>query len=142
MTQKVLPVPVTTFSTCTYPATPAGCSFRGETLDQYSAKHIALFLVDLEIPFNMYKFGDEWSFYFQVLESAAPAVERFLAAIPCSRPSSDESLKPFVCARAESGRLELGQSQTAVAQVAHHEDAQYLVDLWNAFAPVRPVPAA
>ena len=135
MSKQVIPAGTVTFGTCSYSARPAERSFRGETADQYTAKHIALFLVNLEIPFSIYKLGQEWNFLFSVLESAVPAVERFLSAPPCSRPSAEQLLKPFRYADADAGRLDLAESQHAVAQVAGHGNTEYLADLWNAFTP-------
>ena len=121
------------------PATPAERSFRVYMLDQYSAKHCALFLINQEVTFSTLKFGCEWVFSFDVPEDSAPVVDRFLANTPCSRPSSEEFLLPKLYADADAGRLDLAQSQHAVAQVIGHGDTQYLADLWNAFAPVGKV---
>jgi hypothetical protein len=117
------------------PALPAERSFRVYMLDQYSTKHIALFLINLEISFSMYKFGCEWVFSFDVPEDRAPVVELFLANIPDSRPSADEILTPIFFSEGEIGHLDLAESQNFVAQVTGHGDTQYLADLWNAFAP-------
>ena len=136
MIQKVAPV---AFETCLRPAISAKRSFHVETKDQYMAKHISLFLINLEITFNVIKIGDEWIFPFQVSEDAGPAVESFLSTIPASRPSSDELLMPFFYSCADAGRLDLAQSGHAVAQVASQGDTQYLADLWNAFAPASQV---
>ena len=136
MIQKVVPV---AFDTCFRPAIPAKRSFHVETKDQYMAKHISLFLINLEISFDVFKMGDEWVFPFQVSEDAGPAVESFLSTIPTSRPSSDELLAANLYTGADAGRLDLAQSQHAVAQVTGHGDTQYLADLWNAFAPVGKV---
>ncbi len=134
MTKQVCPT--ATCVTHVRPATPAERSFRVYMLDQYSAKHFALFLINQEVIFSMLKFGCEWIFSFEVPEDSAPVVERFLANTPGSRPSSEEFLLPHLYASADAGRLDLAQSQHAVAQVTGHEDTQYLADLWNAFAPV------
>jgi len=118
------------------PAAPAERSFRVYMLDQYSAKHFALFLINQEVIFSMLKFGCEWVFSFDVPEDSAPVVERFLANTPGSRPSSEEFLLPHLYSDADAGRLDLAQSQYAVAQVTGHGDTHYLADLWNAFGPV------
>ena len=137
MTKQV--VPAATCVTHVRPATPAERSFRVYMLDQYSAKHFALFLINQEVTFSTLKFGCEWVFSFDVPEGSAPAVERFLANIPASRPSADEILTPIFFSEGEIGRLDLAESQNFVAQVTGHGDTQYLADLWNAFAPVGKV---
>ncbi len=133
MTKQV--VPAATCVTHVRPATPAERSFRVYMLDQYSAKHFALFLINQEVIFSTLKFGCEWVFSFDVPEDSASVVDRFLANTPCSRPSSEEFLLPHLYSDADAGRLDLAQSQYAVAQVTGHGDTHYLADLWNAFAP-------
>ena len=133
MTKQV--VPAATCVTHVRPSAPAERSFRVYMLDQYSAKYFALFLINQEVTFSMLKFGCEWVFSFDVPEESTPVVERFLANTPGSRPSSDELVLPHLYADADAGRLDLAQSQHAVAQVTGHRDTQYLADLWNAFAP-------
>ena len=135
MSKQVFPAETVTFGTCSYPAAPAERSFRGETADQYAAKHIALFLINLEVDFSIHHFGPEWNFGFRVPETEVPAIERFLASIPTARPSSDELLAAHLYAGADAGCLDLAQSGHAVAQVASQGDTQYLADMWNAFAP-------
>ncbi len=137
MTKQV--VPAATCVTHVRPATPAERSFRVYMLDQYSAKHFALFLINQEVIFSTLKFGCEWVFSFDVPEDSASVVDRFLANTPCSRPSSEEFLLPHLYSDADAGRLDLAQSQYAVAQVTGYGDTQYLADLWNAFAPVGKV---
>jgi len=132
MSNKVVPV---TFETRLHTARPAKCSFHVETKDQYTAKYISLFLINLEITFSVIKLGDEWVFSFQVPEEAAPRAERFLSTLSGSRPSTERLVKPHLYAGADAGRLDLAESQHAVAQVAGHGDTEYLADLWNAFAP-------
>ena len=133
MTKQV--VPAATCVTHVRPATPAERSFRVYILDQFSAKHFALFLINQEVTFSTLKFGCEWVFSFDVPEDSTPVVEHFLAKTPGSRPSSEEFLLPHLYADADAGRLDLAQFQHAVAQVTGHGDTQYLADLWNAFAP-------
>ena len=133
MTKQV--VPAATCVTHVRPAAPAERSFRVYMLDQYSAKHFALFLINQEVIFSTLKFGCEWVFSFDVPENSTPVVERFLTNTPGSRPSSEEFLLPHLYADADAGRLDLAYSGQAVAQVASQEDTQYLADLWNAFAP-------
>ena len=137
MTKQV--VPAATCVTHVRPATPAERSFRVYMLDQYSAKHFALFLINQEVIFSTLKFGCEWVFSFDVPEDSASVVEHFLANTPCSRPSSDELVLPCLYPGADAGRLDLAQSQHAVAQVTGHGDTHYLADLWNAFVPVGKV---
>ena len=96
----------------------------------------ALFLINQEVIFSTLKFGCEWVFSFDVPEDSAPVVDRFLANTPGSRPSSEELVLPHLYPDADAGRLDLAQSQYAVAQVTGYGDTQYLADLWNAFAPV------
>ena len=137
MTKQV--VPAATCVTHVRPAAPAERSFRVYMLDQYSAKYFALFLINQKVTFSMLKFGCEWVFSFDVPEESTPVVERFLTNTPGSRPSSEEFLLPHLYAGADAGRLDLAQSQHAVAQVTGYGDTQYLANLWNAFAPVGKV---
>ena len=139
MNIKVVPF---AFDSCLRPAIPAKRSFHVETKDQYMAKHISLFLINLEITFDVLRIGDEWVFPFQVSEDAGPAVESFLLTIPASRPSSDELLLPHLYAGADAGRLDLAQSGHAVAQVVSQGNTKYLADLWNAFTPGSQVDVA
>jgi hypothetical protein len=135
MNKKDLPVVVTQ-------DTSARRSYRIEAPDQYAAKYLALFLMDHGIYFFFLgsllgSFQPE--ICFNVPRSECDAIEEFLASIPTARPSSDEFLAAHLYADADAGRLDLAQSQNAVAQVTGHGDTQYLADLWNAFAPVGKV---
>jgi hypothetical protein len=132
MSNNVVPV---TFETRLHTAMPAKCSFHVETKDQYTAKYISLFLVNLEITFSVIKLGDEWVFSFQVPEETAPGAERFLSTLSGSRPSTEQLVKPHLYVDADAGRLDLAHSQHAVAQVAGHGNTEYLADIWNAFMP-------
>ena len=131
MNKKDLPV-VVTQDTC------ARRSYRIEAPDQYAAKYLALFLMDRGIYFFFLGFflgSCQPEICFSVPQNEVAAIEDFLATIPAARPSSDELLAAHLYAGADAGRLDLAQSQNAVAQVSSQENTQYLADLWNAFAP-------
>ena len=131
MKQNSIPVVITQDS-C------ARRSYRIEAPDQVAAKYLALFLMDRGIYFFFLGFflgSCQPEICFSVPKNEVPEIESFLATLPTARPSSVELLKPFLYADADAGRLDLAQSQHAVAQVAGHGNTEYLADLWNAFAP-------
>jgi len=131
MNQKSLPVVVTQDS-C------ARRSYRIEAPDQYAAKYLALFLMDRGIYFFFLGFflgSCQPEIWFSVPKNEVPEIESFLAALPTARPASTECLVPRLYADADAGRLDLAESQHAVAQVTGHGNTEYLAELWNAFAP-------
>lgn len=138
MQPKNLPVIITQDS-------PARRSYRIEAPDQYAAKYLALFLMDRGINFFFRGFFCdllEPEICFSVPKTEISAIERCLATLPTARPTSTEHLKPCLFPEAEAGRLDLSESQLAVAQVTGYGNTEYLADLWNAFAPLSKAPVA
>jgi hypothetical protein len=117
---------------------PARRAYRIEAPDQYATKYLALFLIDRGIYFSF--LGSfcglvQPEICFSVPKTEIPEIERCLDSLPTARPSSTESIQPFLYPEADAGRLDLEDSQRALAQVANQMDTEYLADLWNAFLP-------
>ncbi len=138
--------PILTYHSYNTPARPAKFLFHGETADQYSAKYLALFLINLGVEYHMNKSPDnKWKFSIDATEGEVPVIKRLLDTSPGasgtiagSRPSGHESVTPVFFSESEVGRLHLSHSQSFIAQVTSHSDTCYLADIWNAFAPYCP----